>query len=210
MNRICYANSIHATWCKNNVYEDALNDITNNNRSCDITEDLYIDGTLIINKSGIEGIGYGGESRKKKFTSLTAVCNDNTKCVKIFANNTNNKNIILNNKQRSITTLSHDSTGIIPAIELIKTDKKYNLIGDSGYIINPDKINVYKHVTLITYKKKNQKIQNNSNAKLKLAKRYKVENLFAKIKIFNRIHVRRDKKLITYLGFVYLGCISII
>ena len=46
-----------------------------------------IDGTLIINKSGIEGIGYGcGESRKKKYTSLTSICNENTKPVSIICN----------------------------------------------------------------------------------------------------------------------------
>ena len=72
------------------------------------------------------------------------------------------------------------------------------------------KIKEYTNITLITYKRKNPKIQNNKDKKQKLTKRYKVENFFAKIKIFNRIHVRRDKKLVTYLGFVYLGCISII
>ncbi len=36
----------------------------------------FIDGTLIINKYGIENIGYGcGESRKKKFTAITCICN---------------------------------------------------------------------------------------------------------------------------------------
>ena len=163
---------------------------------------MYIDGTLIINKSGIEYIGYEGETIKKKFTSLTAICNENTKCIEIFVNKSTSNN--------KIKTLPHDSTGIIPAIELINTDKKYNLIGDSGYIINQDKIKKYLNVKLITYKRKNQKIQNNEDDKLKLSKRYKIENFFAKIKIFNRIHVRRDKKIVTYLGFVYLACIAII
>lgn len=199
-------NNIHLLWCKKNVYIDAFNEISNNNNLCNITDNMYIDGTLIINKSGIEGIGYGGETRKKKFTSLTAICNENIKCIKIFVNDTNEK-IIYNKK---IKTLQHDSCGIIPAIKLINTNKKYNLVGDCGYIINPKKIIEYPNVKLITYKKKNQKNQNNEDDTNKLSKRYKVENLFAKIKKFNRIHVRRDKKLITYLGFVYLGCIAII
>jgi len=40
-----------------------------------------------------------------------------------------------------------------------------------------------------------------------LKERYKVENMFAKIKSYNRIHIRRDKTISSYLGFVYLGCI---
>ena len=51
------------------------------------TKDNFIDATLIINKSGIENIGYGcGESQKKKYTSLTSVCNDNTKPISIICN----------------------------------------------------------------------------------------------------------------------------
>jgi len=203
-------NKIHLLWSKMKVYEDAFTEISNNTISCNITENMYIDGTLIINKSGIEGIGFGGAYRKKKFTSLTAVCNENTKCIKIFPNNTNTKVIKYKDKEYKLKTFEHDSKGIIPSIELIKTDKKYNLIGDTGYIINQDKISKYAHVTLITYKRQNQKTTNSEENKQKLSKRYRVENLFAKLKRFNRIHVRRDKKLISYLGFVYIGCIAII
>jgi hypothetical protein len=50
-------------------------------------QDNLIDGTLIINKSGIENIGYGcGESLKKKSTSFTTGCNDNTKPIPIICN----------------------------------------------------------------------------------------------------------------------------
>ena len=56
-------------------------------------------------------------SIKKKFTSLTAICNENMHCLTIFVNDTNEKEIIRNNKINKIKTLSHDSKGILPAID---------------------------------------------------------------------------------------------
>ena len=62
---------------------------------------MYIDGTLIINKSGIECIRYGGETIKKNL-HRSAICNKNTKCIEIFVNKSTNNN--------KIKTLPHDST----------------------------------------------------------------------------------------------------
>ena len=49
-----------------------------------------------------------------------------------------------------------------------------------------------KNVKLITAKRKNQLIRNTPVEKAILKKRYTVENIFAKIKQFNRIHIIRD------------------
>jgi hypothetical protein len=85
----------HHIWAKCNVYYYPYLRITKDNK---ITEDLFIDNTLIINKYGCENVGYGnGESRKKKYTSLTVVINNNNKPVVIFDNKTNNKLINKNN-----------------------------------------------------------------------------------------------------------------
>ena len=81
-------------------------------------------------------------------------------------------------------------------------------MGDAGFIIN--KYNTPPNVNLITVKRKNQKEQNTEDNKLKLKNRYKIENLFAKIKVFNRIHVRRDKLIISYMGFVHIALMKII
>ena len=87
-------NKIHIKWSKNNVYTDAFEEIKNNNNECDVTENLYIDGTLIINKHGINDVGYGcGESKKKKFSSITVVCNENIKPICFFSNDVNTKTI---------------------------------------------------------------------------------------------------------------------
>ena len=62
-----------------------------------------------------------------------------------------------------------------------------------------------KQVTLITPYRKNQNKKNTDNEKRELQRRYKVENCIGKIKMYNRVHVRRDQKIITYMGFVYLA-----
>jgi hypothetical protein len=114
----------------------------------------------------------------------------------------NNIKVITTKKgiQKTIKTLPHDSKSIIPAINDINKkygDVNYNLLGDAGFIINKD--NVPSHVNLITVKRKNQKEQNTEENKSKLKNRYKIENLFAKIKAFNRIHIRRDKLIVSLL-----------
>ncbi len=68
-------------------------------------------------------------------------------------------------------------------------------------------MNVYAR-RAITVKRKNQKVQNTESNKVKLKNRYKIENLFAKIKVFNRIHVRRDKLIASFMGFVHIAIIA--
>ena len=51
-------NKIHLEWSRNGIYEKAYNKMLKY-KKIKITENNYIDGTLIINKLGIKGIGYG-------------------------------------------------------------------------------------------------------------------------------------------------------
>jgi hypothetical protein len=94
------------------------------------------------------------------------------------------------NKVKTIKTLPHDSQTILPAINSLKTNKSYNLVGDSGFLF--DRSLIPANVNLITVKRKNQLVQNTVIENQILKKRYKIENLFARIKQFNRVHVRRD------------------
>ena len=109
----------------------------------------------------MKNIGYGcGESLKKKFTSLTAVCNDNTKPISIICNT---NHIKITKKNRIIKTLPHDSKSILPSINQINNNDKninikYNLIGDKGFIF--DTKNIPSNVNLIAVKRKNQTVQN--------------------------------------------------
>ena len=73
-------------WSDIGVYKSAYEELV---QKKNITIDkkniieLLIDSTLIINKTGIECIGYGSESRKKKFTKLSALSNIDGKNVAI-------------------------------------------------------------------------------------------------------------------------------
>ena len=46
--------------------------------------------------------------------------------------------------------------------------------------------------------------------KNELKTRYKVENAISKLKRFNRTCIRRDRKMNTFMGFIYFGFIIFI
>lgn len=119
----------------------------------------------------------------------------------------NNKAI----KKENIYTLPHDTKSLLHSIDLLKNKitKDTFIVGDKGYIIDKNKIN-NKYIKIVTPKRKNQKVKNTDEEKQKLKIRYKIEILFSKLKNFNRILVRRDKLIKTFMGFVYLGCICIL
>ena len=127
----------------------------------------------------------------------------------------NIKNISKENKYNKINiinTLEHDIKGVFPILNKIKHDNVgVNLIGDKGYIMNETDIKTLKemNVKLITPKRRNQKEENSESEKKKLKKRYKIENMFSRVKTFNRVLIRRDKLIATYMGFVYLSCIYV-
>ena len=136
-------------------------------------------------------------------TSLTTIINENNKPIIMFSNKIN--------KKEYINTLPHETNSLLHSIDLLKNKikKKTFIIGDKGFIINDSKIN-NKYVKIVTPKRTNQRTKNTNEEKLKLKIRYTVENWFSKLKNFNRIMIRRDKLINTYMGFVYLGCICIL
>ena len=94
--------------------------------------------------------------------------------------------------------------------ELPKHDKSIILLADTGYLSENKKNELAKkNVTLTTPYRKNQKKKNTDNEKKELKCRYKVENCIGRIKAYNRVHVRRDQKIMTYMGFVYLAYMKV-
>ena len=65
-------------------------------------------------------------NHKKKITSITCICNENTKPIAIVNCKTYTKEL---NKIKTIKTLHHDSQTILPDIKSLKINKSYNLIG---------------------------------------------------------------------------------
>ena len=231
---------IHKLWSDSGVYKSAYEELVQKKNITTAKKniiELLIDSTLIINKTGIECIGYGSESRKKKFTKLSALSNIDGKNVAIsvdaiktkerlvdplnkYEKNRKNKknndpNIVLVKKY--IPTLSHDVKNVEPIIETIKpilngigNKIKIKMFGDKGYVMKCDDKKTIKkkyNVKMVHSMRTNQKMKNTKNEEISLSKRYRIEHMFEKIKVYNRIHVRRDKTINCYMGFVYLGCI---
>ena len=165
---------------------------------------LYIDVTKISNKSGSEKIGINFEYKKKNVTSLSVICDDNKLPLGITYMNTN-----LSKTRTGKHTIEHDIKGVQKTLDTIPFNlKKYisvNLIGDKGYVTSKN-FNVFnRKVKMVHPKRKNQNTKNTRKEKSILSKRHKIENFFALFKNYNRIAIRRERKIVHYMSFVYIG-----
>jgi len=202
-------------WAKDNIFEDAYIHFMNNNyfKLSNVRKNrklnLFIDVTKINNKYGSEYIGINNEYKKKNVTALTVICDDNKLplAVSYMAIN-KNKTKAGNN------TIRHDIKGVQPTLNNIPINlKKYikiNLIGDKGYITQKKYFVFNRKVKMTCPKRKNQKTKNTKTEKIMLKDRHKIENLFASIKNYNRISLRRDKHIKNYMSFVYVGLMKYI
>ena len=59
---------------------------------------------------------------------------------------------------------------------------------------------------MITPKRKNQKKKNTKIERIKLCSRYKIENCFGLLKQYERIILRKDRKMKTFMSFIYIAC----
>ena len=211
-------------WSKDGIFETAYNYFIKENyfKLSKLKNNkfinLFIDVTKISNKNGSENIGQfkklsflnltlrgiNVEYKKKNVTSLTVICDSNKIPIGI-------QYIDVNIKPNKKNTFKHEIKNVQNTLNTIPIDFKYhkvNLIGDKGYI-SQEKFKLgHKKISIITPKRKNQKIQNTKIEKELLKDRYKIENLFAHIKTFNRIYLRKDKKIKNYMSFVYMGLLK--
>lgn len=111
-------------------------------------------------------------------------------------------------------TLQYDSytiektLDVLPIIEC----KKYKLVGDAGYSrTQKDKdilLETY-NVELLYPQRKNEHKKTPMSTKKLMKKRYVIENVFQKLKRFDRICMRKDKLTTTFTGFLFLATILI-
>ena len=154
---------------------------------------LFIDATKIYNKHGSDKIGINFENKKKNVTVIIGICDDNKIPLAFEYMDTN-----LSKTKTSRNTIKHDLNGVQPTLNNIPVKfKKYinvKLIGDKGYITSK-KFNMdNRKIGIICPKRKNQKKENN-----------KIENVFASIKKYDRINVRKDRYITNYMSFLYIG-----
>lgn len=192
---------------KNNIFEDSYNAFMCDNYTknlCDLVNNkninLIIDVTKINNKYGSEGVTINSEYKKKNTTSISVICDENKIPLSVVL-------VDVNKINENYKTSKHDVTAIQKTLDNIKinlTNHKIILLGDKGYISNKKYTIENKKITLITYKRKNQIVQNTNKENKLLEKRYKIENLFAIMKNKNRLYAKKERKIINYLSFVYI------
>lgn len=214
-------------WCKNDIFKKAYNNIKPYNYSTeetifeyedeiymiDVNKDFYIDSTNIFNQRGSENIIINPELKKKKITKITEICDVDGFVVSISFNKPLEKVINYNHEKKKIKTAKNDSKCIKETIDNINKNielKNVILIGDKGYKINNnDNNNNNNDLKIITPNKKNQKkklINRHDNNKLKY--RHIVENSINGWKHKGRINLRKDKKISTFSGWVYLSVLN--
>jgi len=201
----------HLLWSRSKVYEFAYKEIMKMQIPTKGDHlQLIIDATLIINKTGIDEIGYGSETRKKKFTKLTVISDNDANLIAVIAHKANDKEIKFKNNDKiyQIKTLEHEIKGIVPAISSLRTNKNITLTADAGYVMHDKDKLILKNklkITLISPYRCNQNRENTKEEIELLKKRPKVENAIQKLKRYNRVHVRRDQLLCSYMGFVHMA-----
>ena len=202
----------HLQWSKLNIYETTyrilLKKYTHNKLNKNNNLVLFIDSALIYNKNGNELIGYG-QNPKKRETKISAICDEDKNIHSIIITEVNQKTL-------TKTTLMSDQLSIEHNIKnLLETKlkfKKLYLVGDKGYARNmkaKQHLKTKYKTELIYPHLKNQKSKTPANSKKLLKKRYVIENVFAKLKRYDRICMRKDKLVSTYKGFIFLASIML-
>jgi hypothetical protein len=157
--------------------------------------DLFIDSTNIANTNGKLLFGYNIKIKNKKSIKISIIVDFNK--IPYYM---------------EITKGSIHDAKIMESMIIynFKNNKKeINLIGDKGYIKNPEYIKSIKNnnnIVLITpYKNNSKNILLNTDSE-KLKKRYKVENYFSLLKRkYKKITIINDKKLDHYCSFLSIA-----
>ena len=109
-------------------------------------------------------------------------------------------------------TLQYDSHTIeetLNVLPIIKC-KKTKLVGDGGYSRtqkDKDMLLETYNVELLYPQRKNENKKTPLSTKKLMKKRFVIENVFSKLKRFDRICMRKDKLTTTFTGFLFLATI---
>lgn len=191
----------YSEWCKQGHFRNAFN----NYKPIIKSNVLLIDATPINNKNGVEDISLHVENKKKKVTKLSVLTNENkfihsvvpfkiASETDIYKTSVHDVKMIEKSLE-NVQNLSPEKNKVFVMLgdKAYKTQIKYKFNDEDLKIIVPDKKN---SITKIS----------DEDAKL-LKKRTKVEHTIQSVKCYNRTYVRRDRKLINFMGFIYIACL---
>jgi hypothetical protein len=190
-------------------YHETVKKYTNKNLNK--SSNIFItDTSLIINKLGIDNIGYNPQISKHKTSKISLMCD--SKGIPLEAN-------IFNGSTYDAAILN------IQLDEFIKNNSNLLnnnnlLLGDTGYDSNKLKSKVINNnigILLSAKNKRNTKdkiklnaLKLSSTEKLLLKKRIKIEHTNAHLKQYKRLSIRYNKYSKNYKIFLHLTCIDII
>ena len=178
---------------------------------------LSIDASFINNKYGIEDIALNIDNKKKRASKISVISDKNKFIYSILSIRVSEKEIEKidrrkkenknkkNNKK--IAGFVHDVNTIQESLDKINKIYNFNqitLMGDKGYISSDNYYYNNKKIILLTYKKKNQ-TPNEEEIEIELKERIYVENTIGNLKKSERVMTRKDHKIKSYMGFVYLA-----
>lgn len=147
------------------------------------------------------------EYRKKKCTKLSVISDESKNIISINYDSTHlspQNNVSFNHDLLMVQNNLDDMFINLPMDKIIK------LCGDKGYISRKRfRLNNNRRIKIISPKRKNQRTRNTSKEKELLKKRRIVEITLAKLKKYNRVVIRRDKLIDTYMGFIFLALFDI-
>jgi hypothetical protein len=195
---------------KYNIIEKTYNEIIKKYLNKTKNNIFLTDTTLIINKMGIDKIGFNPQLLKHKTSKISYITTLDGIPIDIYitSGNDNDCKILLeqlnqpNNNFKNIKILNNE------------------LLGDAGY--DGDKIRIKlnelnfgklicpRNKRNIKDLKKLEQLKLCDEDKIKLKKRSKIENMFAFLKSFKRVVLRYDKYVINYKHFVLLATLMII
>lgn len=208
-----YVNEVFNLWCKYDVFKEAYTELLKKHyfKLTDILKSkkmlLFIDCTFITNKYGAEMITKNPEYKKKKVTKLSTICDENKNILSIVPVNT------IYNKKKKCYAFKHELECTQHTLNNISIDiptyVRSICAGDKAYIHNRQFTLKSKEIQVIAPKRKNQKSKNTKKEKQILSKRNSVENSNANFKNSERVMIRKDKKICTYMEFVYLSLLEL-
>lgn len=185
-------------WTSLDVFKNAFYNLKTKNK----TNMLLIDATSINNKYGSENVVINSEYKKKKITKLSLITNTNKFIYSVTP-------FDINNKYKNYSTSVHDVKMICKSINQIKNinneSKYFYLIDDKAYKSKEELKLKNKKIIMITPDKINTINKNFINKRIKL--RVQIENVNCFIKKYERIALRKDKKINYFMSFVYMSCI---
>jgi hypothetical protein len=207
-----YLNTVFNKWSKNGIFKDAYKKMLNNEYyklkhiKNSTTIKLFVDCSFIYNMYGIDCKATNPEYRKKKCTKISVIADEQNNIISMDYDKTH---LSAKNKPAFCHDLKLVQKNLNNMHIKIQKEKITKLCGDKGYISKKRfKLNNNKKIKLIAPKRKNQ-LTPNTKMELKiLKKRSSIERSLSFIKKYNRVVVRKDKKIENYMGFVFLAMLD--